>query len=90
MATGALLSGVKHLGHKCDYLVVPRVRVRGAIAPFSLHGVVLKQENPPVNVLLYLLLRLCVVGSVNSYKYNKDNNNKRQTVAPNIPLILQF
>ena len=45
VATGALLSGVKHLGHKYDYLLVPRVRVRGAITPFSLHDVVLKQEK---------------------------------------------
>ena len=50
----------------------------------------LNKKKPPVNVLLYLLLRLCVVGSVNSYKYNINNTNKRQAVAPNIPVIVQF
>jgi hypothetical protein len=68
VASGALFSGVKHLGHKGDYLSQASAECKSSWSrtSISLHGVVLKQEKPQVTVLFYLLLCLYVVGSVSS------------------------
>jgi hypothetical protein len=73
VASGALFSGVKHLGHKDHYLSQTSAECKSAWSHTSifLHGVVLKQEKPPVNVLFTCSCVCMWLGSVSSYKHNK-------------------
>jgi hypothetical protein len=64
--------------------------VRGAISPFSFHGVLLKQEQPHVNTFftcccVYMWWAVLIVTNITKY-----SSNKQQTVAPIIPIVLQF